>query len=161
MECIYFFNIFSQDFGLLNHFELVVHIFIIILALILDDILAFRRHNKEFTIADSFVALLISLSLAIFIILPISLTPMSCTINLIGSGLMISVFMKTFMSLITKYKYTFKIIKFKMNYAPHYRRKYRHNKHLVLLIIFFFVITNIYLVFHLCRIIYIIKYYNI
>ena len=146
---------------MLIDFELVIHIFIIVLTLVLDDILAFRRHNKEFTLLDSVLAVVIAICLAVFTILPISLTPLSCTINLVGAGLLISVFMRTFMSLVTKYRYTYKDIRFMMQYAPHYRRKYRHNKRVALFIVIFFIVTNIYLVLHLLRIIYIIEHYNI
>lgn len=161
MECIYFLDIFSQGFESLIHFELLIHILIIFLALVLDDLLALRRHNKIFTLVDSILSLIIAILLSIFAILPISLIPLNCTINLIGAGLLISVFIKTFMSLITKYKYTYKIISFKMKYAPNYVRKYRHNKYIAFFIVIFFVITIVYLVLHLLRIIYIIEYYNI
>ena len=161
MDYIYFLDIFSQGFEALIDFELVIHIFIIVLTLVLDDILAFRRHNKEFTLLDSVLAVVIAICLAVFTILPISLTPLSCTINLVGAGLLISVFMRTFMSLVTKYRYTYKDIRFMMQYAPHYRRKYRHNKRVALFIVIFFIVTNIYLVLHLLRIIYIIEHYNI
>ena len=161
MDYIYFLDIFSQGFEALIDFELVIHIFIIVLTLVLDDILAFRRHSKEFTLLDSVLAVVIAICLAVFTILPISLTPLSCTINLVGAGLLISVFMRTFMSLVTKYRYTYKDIRFMMQYAPHYRRKYRHNKRVALFIVLFFIVTNIYLVLHLLRIIYIIEHYNI
>lgn len=161
MEYIYFLDIFSHDFGVLVKFELVIHIFILILALVLDDILAYRRRIIGFKKIDVLIATTIAILLAVFMILPISLTPLSCTINLVGSGLLISVFIRTFMSQVAKYRISYKDITFKMQYSPVYIKRYKYNKRKAIFILIFFIITNLYLVLHMLRLIYIIEHYNI
>lgn len=157
MEHIYFLNFFSQDNSFLIHFETMIRLSIIVLALILDDILILRRKNHGYDSIDSLIVVSISCILGVFVTLPISLTALSCTINLLGSGMMMTVFFKTFTLLVKKYDLSYHIFKERL-----YRKHNEHYDNIApFMLVIFFVICNAYLVIHLIRIVYIMETYNI